>query len=128
MNIPAPKLFSTLPEASSLRTGATLEPAQLSYANGDCPAGASGFAPQRFATHTDSPSLSMATAFSAPQVRPSGSVPHGATLWYGLGRSLGGLSSLAAEGPASAPSAYTTRPPTMVSSEWIAPMSCTGAV
>src|ERR1700674_5179745 len=94
MNMSAPKLFRSLPDESNLRTGGTVEPAQLSYANGDAPSGMSGFAPHRFATQTDSPSLSIATAFSAPQVLPSGSFPHAATVWYGLGRSFVGWRSL----------------------------------
>ena len=39
-------------------TGATFDPAQLSYRNGEAPGGISGFAPHRVTTHTDSPSLS----------------------------------------------------------------------
>src|SRR5713101_2071101 len=88
MNMPAPKLFRRLPDESNLRTGARLEPAQLSYWNGEAPGGMSGFAPHRSATQTDSPSLSIATPFSAPHFLPSGSFPHGAMVWYGLGRSL----------------------------------------
>src|SRR6266852_4875020 len=93
MNIPAPKLFSRLPDESNLRTGATLEPAQLSYWNGEAPGGTSGFAPHRSATQTDSPSLSIATPFRAPHFLPSGRFPHGATVWYRLGRSLLGWTS-----------------------------------
>src|SRR5450756_947072 len=93
MNMPAPKVFSRLPDASNLRTGGTVEPAQLSYRNGDAPGGMSGFAPHRFTTHTDSPSLSMATPFSAPHVLPAGRFPHGAMVWYGLGRSFVGSTS-----------------------------------
>lgn len=77
----APKLCLTLADESSLSTGATVDPAQVSYANGEPPGGISGLAPQRVATQTDSPSLSMATALNAPQVLPSGSLPHGATVW-----------------------------------------------
>src|SRR4249920_1871363 len=90
MNMPAPKLFRSLPDESNFMTGATSEPAQLSYANGDSPGGVSGFAPHRFATQTDFPSLSIATALSAPHVLPAGRSPHGATVWYGLGRSFVG--------------------------------------
>src|SRR5882672_3876781 len=91
--MPAPKLFTRLPDESNLRTGGRVEPAQLSYWNADAPGGVSGFAPHRSATHTDSPSLSIATAFSAPHVLPCGSFPHGAVVWYGLGRSLVGWTS-----------------------------------
>src|SRR6266702_2387971 len=93
MNMPAPKLFSRLPDESNLRTGGRGEPAQLSYWNGEAPGGMSGFATQRSATQTDSPSLSIATPFSAPHFLPSGSFPHGAMVWYGLGRSLVGWTS-----------------------------------
>src|SRR5450759_4779389 len=93
MNMPAPKLFKSLPDESNLRTGDSVEPAQLSYANGEAPGGMSGFAPHRSATQTDSPSLSIATPFRAPHVLPSGSFPHGATVRYGLGKSLVGWTS-----------------------------------
>src|SRR5258706_7204285 len=88
INIPAPKLFRSFPDESNFITGATDEPAQLSYVNGETPGGTSGFAPQRSATHSDSPSLSTATPFRAPHFLPSGRLPHGAMDWYGLGRSL----------------------------------------
>src|SRR5450631_1681847 len=101
MNMPEPKLFNSLPDESNLRTGARVEPAQLSYANGEAPGGMSGFAPHRSATQTDSPSLSIATPFRAPHFLPSGSFPHGAMVWYGLGRSLAGWISPA--GVAQAP-------------------------
>src|SRR5258708_6646672 len=91
--MPAPKLFRSFPDESNFMIGATVEPAQLSYVYGDSPGGMSGFAPHRLATQTDSPSLSIATAFSAPQVLPSGSSPHGAIVWYGLGRSFVGWGS-----------------------------------
>src|SRR6267378_2447337 len=93
MNIPAPKLFRRLPDESNLSTGGRLEPAQLSYVNGETPGGTSGFAPHRSATHTDSPSLSIATPFSAPHFLPSGRFPHAVMDWYGLGRSLVGWAS-----------------------------------
>src|SRR5262245_38401535 len=96
MNRSAPKLCRRLPRASSFSTGATFEPAQLSYMNGEAPGGMSGLAPQRVATHTDSPSLSIATAFSAPHVRSRGRFPQGAVVVYGLGRSLLGGGSCSA--------------------------------
>src|SRR5213592_365596 len=91
--MPAPKLFRSFPDESNLSTAGTDEPAQLSYVNGETPGGTSGFAPHRCATHTDSPSLSIATPFRAPHVLPSGRFPHGAMDWYGLGRSLVGWAS-----------------------------------
>src|SRR5437867_8259488 len=102
MNIPAPKLFRRFPDESSLSTGGRVEPAQLSYWNGEAPGGISGFALHRSATQTDSPSLSIATPFRAPHFLPSGRFPHGAIDWYGLGRSLvGGTSET---------DSYATRP------------------
>src|SRR6185437_183641 len=93
-NSPAPKLFTMLPSESSLWTGAQLEPAQLSYVKGDAPGGTSGLAPQRSTTQSERPSLSTATPFSAPHLScPSGSLPQGTTLRYGLGRSLVGVPS-----------------------------------
>lgn len=80
INIPAPKDMSSLPDESNFMTGATVEPAQLSYGNADSPGRTSGFAPQRLTIHTDSPSLSMSTPFSAPQVCPAGRVPQGAVV------------------------------------------------
>src|SRR6266853_2572438 len=93
MNMPAPKLFRRSPDESNWWTGGKVEPAQLSYWNGEAPGGMSGFAPHRSATQTDSPSLSIAPPFSAPHFLPSGSFPHGAIDWYGLGRSLVGWRS-----------------------------------
>src|SRR6266516_1072744 len=81
--MPAPKLFRSFPDESNLSTAGTDEPAQLSYVNGETPGGTSGFAPHRCATHTDSPSLSIATPFRAPHVLPSGRFPQGAMDWYG---------------------------------------------
>src|SRR5471032_1056332 len=81
MNMPEPKLFNSLPDESNLRTGARVEPAQLSYENGEAPGGMSGFAPHRSATQTDSPSLSIATPFRAPHFLPSGAFP--TVRWFG---------------------------------------------
>src|SRR2546430_5213158 len=82
------------PSASSLCTGAQLEPAQLSYWKGDAPGGTSGFAPQRSTTQTERPSLSIATPLNAPHLLWSaGKLPHGETERYGFGRSLVGVVS-----------------------------------
>src|SRR5215471_83831 len=109
-NKPAPKLLTILPSRSSLCTGAQSEPAQLSYRKGDSPGGASGFAPQRSATHSAWPSASTATALSAPQAWPSGSLPQGAIVLKGLGRSLVGVESRleTRPGPAQPMSAAST--------------------
>src|SRR5215207_5996191 len=93
MNMPAPKLLRRLPSASNLRIGGSFDPAQLSYVNGETPGGVFGFAPQRSATHSVCPSRSTATAFNAPHFRPSGSLPHGAMVLYGLGSSFVGCAS-----------------------------------
>src|SRR5215472_6043443 len=90
---PAPKLFTMAPSGLILCTGAQSDPAQVSYRNADSPGGTSGFAPQRSATQSETPSLSTATAFSAPQAWPSGSLPQGAIVLYGLGRSFVGVAS-----------------------------------
>src|SRR5258706_2350164 len=82
------------PFASSLCTGAQLEPAQLSYWNADSPGGTSGFAPQRSTTQIERPSLSTATPFSAPHLAWSaGRLPKGEER-YGFGRSLVGVVSV----------------------------------
>src|SRR6185295_3271224 len=93
MNMRAPKLASNLPDASNLSTAGSFEPAQLSNWKGLPPGGTSGFAPQRSATHTETPSRSMSTPFRAPHFLPSGKSPQGAMLRYGLGRSFNGFIS-----------------------------------
>src|SRR3954471_16597446 len=110
---PAPKLLSILAFFSSWWTGAQLEPAQVSNGNADWPGGTSGLAPQRSTTQRERPSLSTATPFSAPHLKPSGSLPQGATVLYGFGRSLVGVASRLETGAepgmsAQAPSATTT--------------------
>jgi hypothetical protein len=59
MNKPAPKLATSVPDASNFSTVGRFDPTQL-------------FAPQRSATQIDRPSGSMSTALVAPQVRPAG--------------------------------------------------------
>src|SRR5882672_855030 len=94
MKRPPPKLFRMLPCSSSLWTGAQLEPAQVSNGKADWPGGTSGLAPQRSTTQRERPSLSTQTPFSAPHLSWSaGSLPQGATLLYGLGKSLVGVAS-----------------------------------
>src|SRR5262245_25926611 len=87
MNIPAPKLFTNLPDASNLRMGSRPDP---SHAKGspalNCVGGAN--APQRSATHTLAPSESISTPEVEPQVRPSGSLAQPSTERYGLGAEL----------------------------------------
>src|SRR5262249_22234214 len=91
INMPAPKLFTRFPDESNFRIGGTVEPAQLSYWNGEAPGGVSGFAPHRSATQTDSPSLSIVTAFSAPHILPSGSLPQGSGSLVRVGEIIGRL-------------------------------------
>jgi hypothetical protein len=71
--------------------GAAVELAQLSNLNGDSPGGIFGLGPQRSATHTDVPSLSIVMALTAPQPLAFGSFPHGRSDRYGFGKSLVGL-------------------------------------
>ena len=58
---PAPKLFTSFPDASNFRIEGRLEPAQE-------------FVPQRSATQMLRPSLSISTALVDPHSRPSGSL------------------------------------------------------
>src|SRR5687767_15150472 len=71
---PAPNDFTSLPVASNLRIGSSVDVRQL-------------FAEQRSATQMLLPSLSMSTALVEPHVRPS-SFAHPSTVRYGFGRSL----------------------------------------
>jgi len=57
--MPAPKLFTSLPEASNSRTAGRSEAPQL-------------FAPHRSATQIEVPSGSISTALVDPHVLPSG--------------------------------------------------------
>src|SRR5262249_10527436 len=76
-NMPSPKLFTSLPDASNLRTVGKFEPEQV-------------FAPHLSATQMDLPSGSISTALVAPHVLPSGIFAQFSTVSYGLGRSLTG--------------------------------------
>src|SRR5581483_11518565 len=76
VNMPAPKLLTSLPVGSKWRIGSSVEFAQL-------------LAPQRSATQTLWPSLSMSTALVAPQTRPSGSLAQPSIVRNGLGGSAG---------------------------------------
>src|ERR1019366_9551690 len=77
--MPAPKLFSSLPEESNSRMGARSNPAQV-------------FAPHRSATQM-LPCRSTSTPAAAPQVLPSGSLAQFSMVRYGLGRELLGVES-----------------------------------
>src|SRR6202161_3186200 len=89
MNIPAPKLFSTLPSVSSWSTVSIflIWPVARSRQL---------LAPHRSATQTDFPSLSMSTALVDPIFLPSGSFAQCSIVRYGLGASLVGCVSEAA--------------------------------
>src|SRR5262249_21266003 len=76
-NIPSPKLLTSLPDASNLRTVGRFDPTQV-------------FAPHLSATQMDLPSGSISTALVAPHVLPSGIFAQFSTVEYGLGRSLTG--------------------------------------
>src|SRR5439155_25365436 len=78
-NMPAPKLFRSLPDESNLRIGSTVGESRHAL-----------FPPHRSPTQTLLPSLSISTALSDPHFRPSGSCAQFSTVRYGLGRSLVG--------------------------------------
>src|SRR5262247_2099779 len=80
-NIPSPKLFTSLPDTSNLRTVGSFDPAQE-------------FAPHLSATQMDLPSRSISTALVAPHVLPSGIFAQFSTVAYGLGGSLTGWTLL----------------------------------
>src|SRR5262245_34965249 len=70
-NIPSPKLFNSLPDASNLNTVGSFDPTQV-------------FAPHLSATQMDLPSRSISTALVAPHVLPSGIFAQFSTVVYGL--------------------------------------------
>src|SRR5262249_29971605 len=78
MNIPSPKLLTSLPDASNLRMVGRFEPTQV-------------LAPHLSPTQMDLPSRSISTALVAPHVLPAGIFAQFSTVAYGLGRSLTGL-------------------------------------
>src|ERR1700719_3538226 len=83
---PAPKLFTSLPVSSNLRTGSRFEPSQPNCTPAlTCDGGAK--APQRSATQMLLPSRSVPMPAVEPQFRPSGSLPNGVPT-YGLGSEL----------------------------------------
>src|SRR5882672_9184305 len=77
MNIPPPKLLTSLPDASNLRMVGRFDPTQV-------------FAPHLSATQMDLPSGSISTALVAPHALSSGIFAQFSTVAYGLGRSLTG--------------------------------------
>src|SRR5215831_19473172 len=82
-NIPEPKLFRTLPLVSSLKITSIF---LISRVWGSRQL----LTPQRSATHTDTPSLSMSTALVEPIFRPSGSFTQCSIVINELGSSLVG--------------------------------------
>src|SRR5215471_20753121 len=90
MNMPAPKLFTSLPDSSNLRIGSRLDPSQAKGSPGFyCVGGAN--VPQRSATHTLVPSGSISTPEVEPQVRPSGNLAQLSIVRYGLGAEFVGV-------------------------------------
>src|SRR5215475_15827724 len=88
---PAPKLFTSLPVSSNLRTGSRFDPSQPICTPGlTCDGGAK--APQRSATQMLLPSISTPIPAVDPQLRPSGNFPNGAPT-YGLGREFVGATA-----------------------------------
>ncbi len=65
--IPAPKLFTSFPDASNFSTGSSGDILPVAGS-------AQLFTPHRSATQTERPSLSMSTALVEPHVRPAGSL------------------------------------------------------
>src|SRR5882724_9016319 len=109
MIMPAPKLLTSLPDASNFKIGGASD--ILPVARSIHPLLWGVKPPQRSATQIDLPSLSTSTALVEPHVRPSGSFAQPSIDWYGLGRSLVGFMSPCAN--VSAPitaSAAATRP------------------
>src|SRR5215468_5342508 len=85
---PAPKDFTSLPDASNFRIGSRFEPSQakgLPSANSRPIWFGGANAPQRSPTQTLLPSGSISTAEVEPQVRPSGSLAQFSIERYGLG-------------------------------------------
>src|SRR5580704_11956374 len=78
-SVPSPKAFTSLPEASNLRIGASFLPAQL-------------LVPQRSPTQILLPSRSTSTALVDPHILPSGSFAQFSTVAYGLGCEFGAAS------------------------------------
>src|SRR5881396_2888286 len=77
--MPAPKLFTSLPDESNLRMGSTVGESRHAL-----------LPPHRSATQMLLPSLSISTALSDPHFRPSGSWAQFSTVRYGFGASLVG--------------------------------------
>src|SRR5215831_17680440 len=82
-NIPEPKLFRTLPLLPSLKITSIF---WISRVWGSRQL----LAPQRSATHTDTPSLSISTALVEPIFRPPGSLAQCSMAIYGFGEPLVG--------------------------------------
>src|SRR5438093_8704569 len=78
-NMPAPKLFSSLPDESNSRMGSTVGESRHAL-----------LPPHRSATQILLPSLSISTALSDPHIRPAGSFAQFSTGRYGFGASLAG--------------------------------------
>ena len=107
MNMPAPKLFTSLPDASNFRIGSRFEPSQ---ANGSPGLNADGGAnvPHRSASHTLVPSGSISTPAVEPQLRPSGILAQLSMERYGLGAEFVGAMVSAKDSPPTA--SITVRP------------------
>src|SRR5262245_15687841 len=99
---PAPKLFTSLPEAANLRIGGSGESEQANGLPGLISDGGAK-APQRSATQTLTPSGSMSTALVEPQARPSGNFAQFSIERYGLGAELVGATVCAVASAARMP-------------------------
>src|SRR4051794_9527966 len=89
--MPAPKLVTSFPVGSNFNTLGSLDILPVARSR-------QLFAPQRSATQTDLPSLSISTALVEPHVRPSGSLKKSFIVRYGFGALLTGRISCADEG------------------------------
>src|SRR5688500_5436834 len=96
--MPAPKLLTSLPEASNFRIGSTFPSKQL------CVRSRALVAPQRSPTQSLAPPLSASTPLTAPHIRPSGNIAQPSIIRYGLAYEFGSaLVWTQARAPVSAP-------------------------
>src|SRR6516162_5059157 len=107
-NISEPKLFRTLPLGPSLKITSIFLISRVWVSR-------QLLAPQRSATHTDTPSLSISTALVEPIFRPSGSVAQCSAVMYRFGASLvGSLVSRGALGFTEAATAAPAKQPVAI--------------
>src|SRR5271168_588505 len=101
MNMPAPKLVSSLPFVSNFKITGMFNISPVARSR-------QLLAPHRSATQIDLPSLSMSTALVEPHFRPSGNCPQPLMVRYGLGASFVGAG--VSDCPQAHPIASTSTP------------------